>query len=68
MKQHHTPGVCPSPELASVCRKLVLQQGIVPVAHRLGLGRETVTRLAAGLPCQRGTIVIAELALGLGNG
>lgn len=42
---------------------IVQRHGDVEVANRLKVGRQAVARLAAGLPCRRGTVALAAMGL-----
>jgi hypothetical protein len=46
-------------------RAAIAAEGDAHVSRRLGLSRQTVARLVAGLPVQRGSVVQAAHGLGL---
>jgi len=50
-------------ELQLHLRRLCDQLGVSETARRLGIQRETLARLCAGLPVRQGTILAAEKAL-----
>lgn len=60
-------GVVPPSNVADAVKALVMEHGEVEASRRLDMGRSTVTRVAAGLPCRRSTIALAAARLGIGD-
>lgn len=60
----HTATKPPSPELKQAVRELVEREGVLRASQIVGLGRETLTRIVAGLDVRRGSIALAERQLG----
>ena len=58
-------GVAPPPAEATTVRKIIEEHGEPYTAHRLGIGRSTIIRLAGGMTCRRGSILMAAHALGI---
>jgi len=44
-------------------RRLIAHHGVTGAARQLGIQRETLARLVAGLPVRHGTLLAAEKAL-----
>jgi hypothetical protein len=57
--------VVPSRAVANGVRDLILRDGEYRAAERLAMGRQTLARLAASLPCRRSTVEVARTRLGL---
>jgi hypothetical protein len=58
-------GFLPSNDVAEAVKALVIERGEVAASERLDLGRGTVARIAAGLPCRRSSIALAAARLGI---
>jgi hypothetical protein len=67
-EQRRHGGVIPATSVANAVKALVIEHGEVEAARRLDVGRSTVTRVAAGLPCRRSTIALAAARLGIDDG
>jgi len=70
IEQHAPPrsgaiGVRPRPAVAKAAAALLASVGELEAARRLQLARATVVRLAAGMPCRRGSIALAAARLGI---
>ncbi len=53
-------GVKPSPEEQRKASRLIDEKGIVEAAETVGCARETLMRVAAGLPVNRGTLALVR--------
>jgi len=53
----------PPANIVRAASRLAAELGAVPAARALGVSREALARLAAGLPVRAGTIALAERAL-----
>lgn len=51
------------PEIAAEVRLLVETEGVSRTREILGIAKEPIVRIAAGLPVQPGTVALAALAL-----
>lgn len=58
-------GFVPPSNVAAAVKALVMERGEAEASVRLDMGRSTVTRVAAGLPCRRSTIALAAARLGI---
>lgn len=51
------------PGLQATVRQAITQRGIASVARQLGVSRQSLASLVAGLPVRRGTILVIESGL-----
>ncbi len=58
-------GHLPAPELVAHVAALIAKLGVMRAARDLGIGRESLARLAGGLHVRAGTIALAERSLSL---
>ena len=55
----------PPPRVGLAVRAMLAREGEAATVQRLQVSRETALRLAALLPCRRGSILVAARALGI---
>lgn len=56
--------VTASAEIQRIVKGMIERDGAVQTAEGLGISRETLMRIAAGVPVRAGTIALVKQALG----
>lgn len=56
-------GILPPPDLVTLARRYVDDRGVVASARELGVSRQSLAALLAGLRVRRGTVLLVARAL-----
>jgi hypothetical protein len=67
-EQRRQTGVVPAANVSAAVKTFILKHGEVEAARQLDVARNTVTRVAAGLPCRKGTIMLVAARVGVDDG